>query len=105
MANRASAVRLILPHLSEWGRQPREGPIRRLTMTSMHAFSTDLPDWRVAIAEGDVVSVGPNGVLTLEIMAVRGDKAWVRDLDGGRDGVIDLNDFKRLALDALGGLQ
>jgi len=74
-------------------------------MTCAHAFNIDLPAWKLAVAEGDVIAVGPNGVLTLEIVAVRGDKAWVRDLDGGRDGVIDLTAFTKLALDALGVLQ
>lgn len=57
------------------------------------------------VAEGDIVMLGPNGAFTLEVVAVRGGKAWVRDLDDGRDGVVDVASFKRFGLDALGVLQ
>lgn len=49
--------------------------------------------------------LGPNRAFTLEVLAVRGDKAWVRDLDDGRDGVVDLASFRRFGLDALRALQ
>ena len=49
--------------------------------------------------------LGPNGAFTLEVLAVRGDKAWVRDLDDGRDGVVALASFKSFGLDARGPLQ
>ena len=60
---------------------------------------------KLSVAEGDIVMLGPNGAFTLEIVAVRGDKAWVRDLDDGRDGVVDVANFRRFGLDALGVLQ
>jgi len=59
----------------------------------------------LSVAEGDIVMLGPNGAFTLEILAVRGDKAWVRDLDDGRDGVVDVAAFRRFGLEALGVLQ
>jgi hypothetical protein len=74
-------------------------------MICLNPFSIGLPDWEQGVAEGDIVTLGPDGALALEVMAVRGDKAWVRDVDAGRDGVIDLVTFRRLALDALGTRQ
>ena len=55
---------------------------------------------KLSVAEGDIVMLGPNGAFTLEVLAVRGDKAWVRDLDDGRDGVVDLASFRRFGFDA-----
>ena len=59
----------------------------------------------LSVAEGDIVMLGPNGAFTLEVLAVRGDKAWVRDLDDGRDGVVALASFKSFGLEARGPLQ
>lgn len=53
----------------------------------------------LSVAEGDIVVLGPSGAFTLQVLAVRGDKAWVRDLDDGRDGVVDLADVWRSGLD------
>ena len=74
-------------------------------MSYLDPFDVDLPPWRAPVAEGDIVMLGPNGAFRLEVMAVRGAKAWVRDLDDGRDGVVDLASFSRFGLDAAGTLQ
>jgi len=67
-------------------------------MRDLDPFEMGLPA-RLSVAEGDIVMLGPNGAFTLQVLAVRGDKAWVRDLDDGRDGVVDLADFRRFGLD------
>ena len=74
-------------------------------MSYLDHFDIDPPPRALSVAEGDIVMLGPNGVFKLEVMAVRGDKAWVRDLDDGRDGVVDLVSFRRFGLDAPGALQ
>jgi hypothetical protein len=68
-------------------------------------FDTDPPGRKLSVVEGDIVMLGPNGAFTLEVLAVRGDKAWVRDLDDGRDGVVALASFKSFGRDARGALQ
>ena len=74
-------------------------------MRYLDHFDLDPPARELSVAEGDIVMLGPNGAFTLEVVAVRGDKAWVRDLDDGRHGVVDLGAFKRFGLDAPGMLQ
>ena len=58
-----------------------------------------------AVVEGEIVLFGPGGVLALQVVAVRGDKAWVCDLDDGRHGVVDVAAFRSFGLDAPGTLQ
>ena len=74
-------------------------------MSYLDPFDLDPPARELSVAEGDIVMLGPNGAFTLEVLAVRGDKAWVRDLDDGRDGVVDLASFRRFGPDAPGMLQ
>lgn len=74
-------------------------------MSYLDPLDLDLSAGKLAVAEGDVVMLGRNGAFTLEVVAVRGDKAWVRDLDDGRDGIVDVASFRRFGLDALGVLQ
>ena len=74
-------------------------------MSFPDCFDIDTPAGELSVAEGDIVMLGPNGAFTLEVLAVRGGKAWVRDLDDGRDGVVDVAHFRRFGLDALGVLQ
>jgi hypothetical protein len=74
-------------------------------MSYLDQFDVDPPTRQLLVAEGDIVMLGPNGAFKLEVMAVRGAKAWVRDLDDGRDGVVDLASFRRFGLDASGTLQ
>ena len=74
-------------------------------MADLDPFDTGPPAWEQSLFEGDIVALGPSKALVFEVMAVRGDKAWVRGLDDGRDGVIDLASFRRFGLDAPGILQ
>lgn len=74
-------------------------------MTYLDAFDTAAPLWEQRVMEGDVILLGPNGLLAFEVIAVRGDKAWVRDVDGGRDGVVELAGVRRLGLEAAGAVQ
>jgi hypothetical protein len=74
-------------------------------MTYCDAFDAGPESHPPKLAEGDIVRLGPSGALTLEILAVRGDKAWVRDLDDGRYGVVDLVSFWRFWLDTPGMFQ
>ena len=73
-------------------------------MTHFDAFA-DAPLAQQPVLEGDVIILGPNGLLAFEVMAVRGEKAWVRDIDGGRDGVVDLTAFRRFGLEVAGAVQ
>ena len=74
-------------------------------MSCLDPFNISPPGRELSVAEGDVVMLGPNAAFRLEVIAVRGDKAWVRDLDDGRDGVVDVASFKSFGLDASGMLQ
>lgn len=71
-------------------------------MSILESFDGGLPIWDQPVAEGDIVFLGPNGALALEVMAVRGDQAWVRALADARDGVVDLACVRRFGLDAPG---
>jgi hypothetical protein len=57
------------------------------------------------VAEGAIVLLGPTGALAFEVVAVRGDKAWIRDLDDGRQGVVDVANFQAFGPGASGLLQ
>ena len=70
-----------------------------------YPFDIGPPARALSVVEGDIVMLGPNAAFRLEVIAVRGDKAWVRDLDDGRDGVVDVASFGRFGLDASGRLQ
>jgi hypothetical protein len=74
-------------------------------MSHLDPFDIDPPGRKLSVVEGDIVMLGPNGAFTLEVLAVRGDKAWVRDVDDGRDGVVALTCFKSFGLDARGTVQ
>jgi hypothetical protein len=74
-------------------------------MSYLDYFDADPPHRALSVAEGDIVMLGPKGAFRLEVMAVRGARAWVRDLDDGRDGVVDLANFSRFGFDAPGTLQ
>ena len=74
-------------------------------MSCLDPLDLSLSAGELSVAEGDIVMLGPSGAFTLEVVAVRGDKAWVRDLDDGRDGVVDVASFRRFGLDARGTLQ
>ena len=74
-------------------------------MSYLEAFDDSLPPGAQPILEGDIVLLGPGGAFAMEIIALRGDKAWVRDLDDGREGVVELATLRRFGLDAPGTLQ
>jgi len=74
-------------------------------MSYLDPLDPDPPTRRLPVAEGDIVMLGPNAAFRLEVVAVRGDKAWVRDLDDGREGVVDVASFRRFGGDGPGALQ
>jgi len=74
-------------------------------MSYLDACDVDPPGRALSVGEGDIIRLDPNGAFTLKVMAIRGEKAWVRDLEDGRDGVVDLGSFRSFGLDALGALQ
>jgi hypothetical protein len=43
------------------------------------------------IEVGDRVRTGPNASPQFEVIAVDGDKAWLRNIDNGVDGVVPIN--------------
>jgi hypothetical protein len=63
------------------------------------------PTHQQPVAEGDIVLLGPSGALAFEVVAVRGDKAWIRDLDDGRHGVVDVASFREFGPGSLGLVQ
>jgi hypothetical protein len=71
-------------------------------MSYLDPFEPEPLPRRLSVAEGDIVMLGPNAAFRLEVMAVRGDKAWVRDLDDGREGVVDVDSFRRFGGDGPG---
>lgn len=51
---------------------------------------------RAQIAIGDVVCTSPDRLLRFTVLAVRGDKAWVRDLDSGSDHLAATSRCRRI---------
>lgn len=76
-----------------------------MSMRNLEPFEVGPPARRRPIVEGEIVLLGPNGGLAVQVVAVRGERAWVRDLNLGRDGVVDLGRTRRFGLDAPGALQ
>ena len=74
-------------------------------MSDLAPLASDHGQDGLSVAEGDIVMLGANGAFTLQVLAVRGDKAWVRDLDDGRDGVVALADFRWFGRDGSAGVQ
>lgn len=74
-------------------------------MTEFGSLNIGSPAWEQSLLEGDIIALGPSKALVFEIVVVRGDKAWVRALDDGRDGVIDLASFRELGFRAPGMIQ
>ena len=48
------------------------------------------------IAEGDLVRTGPNQFPRYQVIAVDGDRVWVRNVDNRQDGVTDLNRCRKV---------
>ena len=47
------------------------------------------------IAEGDLVRTGPSQFPRYRVIAVCGERVWVRNVDNGQDGVTDLDRCRR----------
>ena len=62
-------------------------------------FGLDRDDDREVeqVAAGDVVRTGDNARPQYQVLAVEGDKAWLRNLDNGLDGVVDRRRLRRVA--------
>jgi hypothetical protein len=69
-------------------------------MSNLEPVDAGLPIHEQSVAEGEIVLLGPGGGLAVQVMAVRGERAWVRDLNLGRDGVVDLWRVRRFGVDA-----
>lgn len=74
-------------------------------MTHLERFGDGFSTHEQPIAEGEIILLGPSGGLAVQVIAVRDDKAWVRDLDHDRHGVVDLASFSAAGLYGMGGLQ
>ncbi len=48
-------------------------------------------DFEEDIAIGDLVRTGTNSFPHYQVLAVYGDKAWIRDVQYGTDGITSLN--------------
>jgi hypothetical protein len=53
------------------------------------------------VRAGDLVRTGPNLYPHFEVIAVHGDKAWLRDIATGVDALTPLSRCRRLAAPAL----
>jgi hypothetical protein len=48
------------------------------------------------IEAGDLVRTGPNMFPHYQVIAVYGDKVWVRDVQYGSDGIANLNQCRKI---------
>ncbi len=48
------------------------------------------------ISEGDLVRTGPNMFPHFNVIAIHGDKAWVRNVETGADGLTALNRCRKI---------
>ena len=53
-------------------------------------------DYDEHIQEGDMVRSGPNSGPYFVVLAVKGEKAWVRNPQNGTDGIVDLNRCRKV---------
>ncbi|MBW3560035.1 MAG: hypothetical protein KY446_11250 [Proteobacteria bacterium] len=53
-------------------------------------------DYHEEIKAGDFVRTGPNLFPHYEVIAVHGDKAWVRNVQNGLDGVTNVNRCRKM---------
>lgn len=56
-------------------------------------------DYEEEIKAGDLVRTGPNLFPHYEVIAVHGDKAWVRNVQNGLDGVTNVNRCRKIDVD------
>ncbi|MBV8682326.1 MAG: hypothetical protein JO111_17390 [Caulobacteraceae bacterium] len=57
-------------------------------MTYLNLFHVERPVYDEAISVGDTVTVGADQSRQFEVMALRGQKAWLRDSITGMDGIV-----------------
>ncbi|HEY2048780.1 MAG TPA: hypothetical protein VGH03_05530 [Caulobacteraceae bacterium] len=57
-------------------------------MTYLNLFHVERPIYDDAVAVGDTVTVGSDQFHQHEVMALRGQKAWLRDTDTGMDSIV-----------------
>ena len=48
------------------------------------------------IAEGDMVRTGSNSGPFFRVLAVDGDRAWLRNVQNGMDGIVDVNRCRKV---------
>jgi hypothetical protein len=53
-------------------------------------------DYEEHIAEGDMVSTGRNAGPYFNVLAVNGDRAWVRNITTAIDGIVDLKRCRKV---------
>jgi hypothetical protein len=53
-------------------------------------------DYEEDIRVGDLVRTGPNLYPHFEVIAVNGDKAWVRNVQSGLDGLTSVNRCRKI---------
>lgn len=53
-------------------------------------------DWDEVIQAGDLVRTGANSFPHFHVIAVYGDKAWVRNVDSGLDGLTALSRCRKI---------
>lgn len=53
-------------------------------------------EYEEEIKSGDFVRTGPNLHPHYEVIAVHGDKAWVRNVQNGLDGVTNVNRCRKI---------
>ena len=53
-------------------------------------------DYEEEIRVGDLVRTGPNLFPHFEVIAVHGDKAWVRNVQTGLDGLTSVNRCRKI---------
>ena len=56
-------------------------------------------DYDEEIKAGDLVRTGPNLFPHYEVIAVHGDKAWVRNVQNNLDGVTNVNRCRKIEAD------
>ncbi|HEY2048776.1 MAG TPA: hypothetical protein VGH03_05510 [Caulobacteraceae bacterium] len=57
-------------------------------MTYLNLFHVGKPTYDEAIGIGDIVAVGPDQGRQYEVMAIRGQKAWLRESVTGMDSIV-----------------
>jgi hypothetical protein len=68
----------------------------------LDAFSIRLErGYQEEIRTGDLVRTGPNPFPRFEVVAVSGEKAWVRDLQDGADHLAPVAHLRKLPREAL----